>query len=603
MSLRSLSVLAVALLAGGCPHPTDTPTAIEPEASMLEQLDMTYPETRRGDVVDDHHGTQVPDPYRWLEDPDSEESRQWIEAQNALTQGFLETIPARAHIRERLTALWDHERYVLPTKEGGYGLPTRRGERYFWFKNDGLQDQSVLYMAEGLEAEPRVLLDPNVLSEDGTVAIGEYAFSEDGSYLAYSLSDGGSDWRTWYVRDVESREDLADELKWSKFSGAAWIPDGTGFYYSRYDEPEDPLEQVILNQKLYFHQLGTHQSEDLLVYARSDEPEWGFSPWVTEDGELLVIWVWQSTEEKNRVYLKDLAAPDAEVTPLLDDFDAYYHPLGKKGRHMWFRTDQDAPRGRVIRIDLDAPERANWVEVVPESEQTLRAASIFGDHLLLQYMKDAHTVVRRFDLEGNALGEVALPGLGTAWGFGGRMDDPETFYGYTSFTEPSTVYRYDVSTGESAVFRRPEVDFDSEGYETRQVFYESRDGTRVPMFITHKEGLALDGNNPTLLASTSPSPPSSPSPRRCGWRWVGCTRCPAYAVGASTAVSGTRRESWTANRACTTTSSRPANGSSPRATPGPRSWPSRGAATAGSWWGPSCSSGRTCSAPPFPEWG
>jgi prolyl oligopeptidase len=462
---------------------------------------LVYPPARRADVVDDYHGTPVPDPYRWLEDTDAPETQAWIAAQNRLTAAFLAAIPAREGILRRLTELWDYEKY---------GVPFKRGVRYFFLKNDGLQNQSALYVQDGPDAAPRVLLDPNALAADGTVALSGAAVSEDGALLAYGLSTAGSDWQEWRVRDVATGRDLDDHLRWIKFSGVAWTRDGRGFFYSRYDEPDPDrlLEATNYYQKLYYHRLGTPQSEDLLVYHRPDQKEWGFDAHVTDDGRYLVITVWQGTETKNRVFYLDLgdpahlaAGPDhwGPMVELLNDFDAAYHFIDNDGPLFWFHTDLDAPRGRVIAIDIRNPERTHWREVIPQAAETLEAVSVVGGRFIAQYLKDAHSLVRVFDLEGRFLHEVALPGIGTVSGFDGRRDDPETFYAFTSFTTPSTIYRYDVRTGESVLFHAPRLRFNPDAFETTQVFYQSRDGTRVPMFITHKKGLARDGQNPTYL--------------------------------------------------------------------------------------------------------
>jgi len=451
-----------------------------------------YPAARRADQSDDYHGTVVADPYRWLEDPDSPETRAWIEAENAQTFDFLAQIPAREAIGKRLTALWDYERFGMPYLEGG---------RYFYGRNDGLQPQSVLYVSETLDGEPRVLLDPNTLSEDGTVALAGYAISEDGRHMAYGLATAGSDWNEWRVRDVDTGQDLADHLRWVKFSGASWAKDGSGFYYSRYDAPApgEELQQANYYQKLFFHALGQPQESDALVYERPDEKEWSFGGYVSEDGDYLLIYVRQGTERKNRLYYKSLADLDAPIVPLLDEFDASYSFLGREGTQFWLQTDNAAPRGRVIAVDIADPDPARWQEVIPQADETLQGVSLTGERFFASYLKDAHTQIKVFGLDGTLERSVELPGLGSAGGFGGKRHYTETFYAYTSYTVPTTLYRYDIPTGTSTVYRQPKVAFDPDDYETHQVFYKSKDGTRIPLFLTHKKGIPLDGQNPTYL--------------------------------------------------------------------------------------------------------
>ncbi|MBN3921680.1 prolyl oligopeptidase family serine peptidase, partial [Nostoc sp. NMS4] len=461
---------------------------------------LTYPTSHKSNQVDDYHGTLVADPYRWLEDPDSEETRTWIEAQNKVTFGYLSEIPAREKIKQRLTKLWDYEKYGIPFKEGE-SLRDGSTERYFYFKNDGLQNQSVLYTLKTLDDQPEVLLDPNKLSEDGTVALSGLSISEDGKLLAYGLSSSGSDWQEWKVRNVETREDLQDHLKWIKFSGASWTHDHQGFFYSRYDEPNEKtqLEDVNYYQKLYYHQLGKPQSEDILIYHRPDQKEWGFSGGVTEDGRYLIISIWLGSDSKNLVFSKDLTNPNAEVLELINQFEADYSFIDNDDSVFYFRTDFNAPRGRVIAIDTKNPAPENWQEIIPKSAETLESVGILNNQFVADYLKDAHSQIKIFDLKGAFIREVELPGLGSAGGFGGKRYDTETFYSFTSFTIPGTIYRYDMVTGKSEVFRQPQVDFNPDDYETKQVFYHSKDGTRIPMFITYKKGIKLDGNNPTYL--------------------------------------------------------------------------------------------------------
>jgi prolyl oligopeptidase len=459
---------------------------------MNPDLPLVYPQAAKVEHVDDYHGTPVSDPYRWLEDPDSEETKAWVEAENKVTFAYLEAIPARERIKERLTQLWDYEKY---------GVPFKKGERYFYFKNDGLQNQSVLYTLTNLDGEPTVLLDPNILSEDGTVALAGLSISENGKLLAYSLSTSGSDWQEWKVREVESGQDLADDLKWSKFSGASWTQDSKGFFYSRYDEPNETtkLQDANYFQKLFYHHLGTSQSEDVLVYERPDQKEWGFSGDVTEDGTYLIISVWKGTDSKNLVFYKDLSTTDAPVVELINTFEANYSFIDHKGSVFWFQTDLEAPRGRAIALDISKPDRENWREIVPQAAETLGGIGVLNNQFVASYLKDAHTQIKIFKLDGSFVREVLLPGLGSASGFGGKREDTETFYSFTGFTTPNTIYRYDLVSGKSTIFRQPNVDFDPNAYETKQVFYKSKDGTKVPMFITHKKGLKLDGNNPTYL--------------------------------------------------------------------------------------------------------
>ncbi|HWL94385.1 MAG TPA: prolyl oligopeptidase family serine peptidase [Phycisphaerae bacterium] len=451
-----------------------------------------YPETRRQDQVDTIHGAAIADPYRWLEDDNSAETKDWVERQNKVTFGYLESIPERRELHERLEKIWNYERY---------GTPIKRGDRYFFSRNDGLQNQSVMYVMEGLNGEPRVLLDPNRLSSDGTVALSNFDVDYDGNKVVYGLSDGGSDWRTFHVKDVATGEDLADKIQWVKFSEAAWARNGQGFFYSRYEEPQKGAELSGANyfQKLYFHELGTSQADDKLVYERPDQKEWGFGATVSDDGEYLLISIWQGTERKNRLYYKVLSVEDSPVIELLNDFDAEYEFIDNDGPVLWIRTDLKAPRGRVIAIDLRNPARENWREVIAEQTDTLQTVSLVNNTLVAGYLTDAHSAIRFYDFDGRMTKELELPAIGSAGGFGGRRTDTEAFYQYSNFSTPWAVYRYDFSRGESEVFRKPKVDFDSEAYETKQVFYNSKDGTRIPMFICHKKGIKLDGNTPTYL--------------------------------------------------------------------------------------------------------
>jgi len=455
-----------------------------------------YPIARTSDQVDTYHGIEIQDNYRWLEDPDSQETKAWVEAENQVTFSYLESISARENIKQRITKLWNYEKFGIPLKEGA---------RYFYFKNDGLQNQSVLYTLKSLNDPPQVLLDPNTLSEDGTVALSGLSISNDGNLIAYGLSTSGSDWLEWKVRNVETGEDLSDHLQWVKFSGASWTKDNQGFFYSRYDEPNaaTKLEDVNYYQKLYYHKLGTPQSEDTLIYHRPDQKEWGFSGSVTEDGRYLIISVWRGTDPKNLVFYQDLQAENGEVVEIISEFTANYSFIDNDGSIFWFRTDLNAPRGRVIAIDINSPltqgNKYQEIEVIPQTEETLEGVSLLNNQFVADYLQDARSSIKIFNLDGSFFREVELPGIGSAGGFGGKRYDTETFYSFTSFTTTPTIYHYDMVTGKSTVFRQPNVDFNPDEYETKQVFYPSKDGTKIPMFITHKKGLKLDGNNPTYL--------------------------------------------------------------------------------------------------------
>lgn len=450
---------------------------------------LKYPETQKVNQIDIYHGVEVADPYRWLEDPDSAETKAWVEAQNQVTFNYLSQIPQREEIKRRLTQVWDYEKY---------GIPFKRGDRYFYYKNDGLQNQSVLYVLNSLDDEPRVLIDPNLLSADGTVSLSGVAISKDGNLMAYALSYSGSDWKEWHVRNIETGEDLPDIIKWSKFSGASWTHDHQGFFYSRYDEPnpETKHEDVNYYHKLFYHKIGTDQSQDILVYHRPDQKEWGFSGVVSEDGRYLIISVWLGTDPKNLLFYKDLTVPNREVVELISEFKAQYSFIDNEGSVFWIETDLDAPRGRVIAIDIT---QGNQTEIIPEQAETLQGVSVVNHQFVAAYLKDAHSQIKIFNLDGSWVRDVVLPGLGSAGGFDGDRADTETFYSFTSFTTPTTIYRYNMLTGESSVFRQPQVDFNPADYESQQVFYHSKDGTRIPMFITHKKGIKLDGNNPTYL--------------------------------------------------------------------------------------------------------
>jgi prolyl oligopeptidase len=455
---------------------------------------LSYPVTKRIDHIDDYHGMKVADPYRWLEKDvrKSPEVAEWVAEQNKLTFAYLHDIPEREVIHKRLTELWNYERYSAPFKVGG---------RYFYSKNDGLQNQPVLYTLDSLDGEPRVLLDPNKWSKDGTIALGETEVSDDGRHIAYAVAEAGSDWHTWHVLDVATGKVMSDELRWSKYGGASWTIDGKGFFYCRFDEPKagEEYQRITLNQKVFYHRLGTTQSDDVLVYRRPDHPDWVFQTLVTEDGRYLILTIGKGTNHQYRITYKDLAEPLAMPVDLVEDFDNEYALVGNDGPIFYFKTDLKAPKGRLIAVDTRKPARANWKEIIPEATDNLTGVGLVGNLFIAHYLKDASTQIKLYAMDGTFVREVEFPSLGTASGFGGKRTDTETFYSFSSFATPPTIYRYEVVTGKSKLLRKANVKFNPDDYEVRQVFYASKDGTKVPMFITAKKGVKLDGSNPTLL--------------------------------------------------------------------------------------------------------
>jgi prolyl oligopeptidase len=484
----SMGVLSCFFLIGnllGQTPPQPTPSTPSDASAMFQ-----YPKSPMGEVVDNYHGQEVSDPYRSLEDTESDSTAKWIAAQNRLTREYLDAIPQRPGLVKRLTELWNYERY---------GLPVRRGDAYFFTHNDGLQNQSVLYTASSLDAPRKVLIDPNRLSDDGTVAMASWEPTRDGKLVAYSIADGGSDWRTWKVRNVETGEDLKDEVKWVKFSEVSWLPDASGFFYGRYAEPlpGEELSGTNYFQKVYFHKLGDDQANDRLVFERDDQKEWGFSPTVSDDGRFLVITNWRSTEPVSQVFVKDLTKEDQPVRPLITGFDADYEFVGNEDDEMFFITDADAPRRRLIAIDLDDASKRR--EVIATTGDVLQSASLLGDRWFTVYLKDARGLAKVHTLDGSVIREIDLPGLGSVNGFGGLRDAKETFFSFTNYVTPPSIYRIDLSDDQTSLWRKPNVAIDVEKFVTEQIFYTSRDGTKVPMMITRHRDSVLDGSNRTLL--------------------------------------------------------------------------------------------------------
>ncbi len=460
-------------------------------ANNFAQTKYQYPQTKKVEQVDDYHGTKISDPYRWLEDDNSAETKAWVEEQNKVTYAYLNQIPERAKIKARLTELWNYEKYSAPSKQG---------DKYFYSKNDGLQNQSVFYVANSINDKGRVLLDPNTLSTDGTVALNGLRVSDDGKLLAYGLSASGSDWVEWHFRDVETGKDLPDVLKDIKFSGASWSKDGKGVFYSRFPIVDEKarLTSLNYNQKIYYHKLGTAQSEDILIYERPDDKEMSVGGGVSEDGKWLIVYVSKGTSPKNQIFYKDLTKADSKVLPLIDKFEASYSFIGNDGANFYFETDNGAPLGRVMSVDVSKAAK-EWKEIIPEAKETLGGISFINNQFVANYLKDAYTQIRIYDTNGKFVRNVELPGIGSAGGFGGERNDTETFYTFSSYATPPTIYRYDMKTGKSEIFRQANVKFDPTQYEVKQVFYNSKDGTKVPMFVVHKKGIKMDGTNPTLL--------------------------------------------------------------------------------------------------------
>ncbi|QBD80333.1 S9 family peptidase [Ktedonosporobacter rubrisoli] len=453
---------------------------------------MNIPATRRGDVVDDYHGTKVADPYRWLEDATSEEVIAWSEAQNALTRQYLADLPGRETLKSRFTELLNYPKYSVPSREG---------EHYFFSWNTGLQNQAVLYKQKTLKDTASLVLDPNALSADGTVALTSQYYSKDGELLAYSISASGSDQQEIKIRRIVDGSDYAETIKWCKFASIAWRHDNRGFYYDRFPEPGSvPAEDESRFCKVYWHTLGTPQSDDQLIFERPDAKELSFSPSISDDGKYLLLTVWQGTDSNNRFYYRPVVSGDPfTFIRLLDEGDANYTFLGNDGPIFYFRTNQGAPRGRIIAIDTQRPECENWQELVGEQEDVLDFALIVNHQFVTVYMHDAHHVVKLYRLDGSFEGEVALPTLGSIAEVSGKPEQTELFFSFTSFLYPPTIYRYDLIDGSLSRLHEPVIKFKQEDYETTQVFYPTKDGTRVPMFLTHKKGLKLDGQNPVLL--------------------------------------------------------------------------------------------------------
>jgi prolyl oligopeptidase len=449
-----------------------------------------YPVTQKVEQTDDYFGTTVADPYRWLEDDNSAETADWVTAQNKVTFSYLEKIPFRNKIKQRLENIWDYPKYTAPFKEG---------DNYYFFKNSGMQNQSVLYQQKGLDAEPELFLDPNTFSEDGTIALGDLQFNKDGKIAAYSISKSGSDWNEIFVMDVATKAKLDDHLEWIKFSGISWKNDG--FYYSSYDKPADGDALKAKNEyhKVYFHKLGTPQSEDKLIYKDDSHPMRNYYAGTTEDESILILSESEGGAKGNALYVKKLDGSDHEFTMIAEGYDFEYGVIDNLGDQLIIQTNQDAPKWKLVMVDINSPAKENWKVIIPEKEEVLQSVSLIGGKMVATYMKDATSVAYIYDYEGKYLADLSLPGIGSLAGISGKKEDNIAFYTFTSFTFPSTIYKYDVANNTSEIFRKSEIDFDVDAYETKQVFYTSKDGTKVPMFIVHKKGVKLNGKNPTLL--------------------------------------------------------------------------------------------------------
>ncbi|HWA86478.1 MAG TPA: hypothetical protein VG710_09670, partial [Opitutus sp.] len=446
-----------------------------------------YPAARRSDHVDDYHGVNVADPYRWMEDIDSPETQAWITAERKLTNETLAEMPERNVIRARLKALWNFPHFGLPFKEGGHT---------FFTKNDGLQNQAVLCVQDEAASEPRVLIDPNALASDGTVALGVTAASRDGKWLAYSLKAAGSDWEELFVRDVASGKDASDRIRWVKFSNIAWTRDSRGFFYGRFPEVAkgDKLFGKLSHQQIYYHALGTAQSADRLVFELPEHPEWLTEASVSDDGRFLILAIAQPSLTQNALYYCDLGDPmhpafGGPVVKLLDAFDANYRYVHNDGKTFFVETNANAPRGKIVAIDRQSPAPANWRTIVPESADNTDAANFFGGRFVVTSMHEVKSRLAVFAVDGKPLGEIPLPGIGAVTGVSGRDDEPELFLDFSSFLSAPTIFRHDLATGRNDVFQRAKVDFDAARYTTEQVWVVSKDGTKLPMFVTHRKDL------------------------------------------------------------------------------------------------------------------
>jgi len=458
--------------------------------TKVEKMSVNYPVTKKVDTVYNYFGTAVPDPYHWLEDDNSEETKAWVIEQNKVTFGYLDSIPFRQQIIDRITEIYNYERFSVPFKEGG---------KYFYYKNDGLQSQSVLFVQDNLESEGKILLDPNTLSEDGTVALSDISVSNDGKYLGYSIARAGSDWNEIYVKDIASGNDLEDHIMWVKFSGISWLNDG--FFYSSYDEPKEgtALTDANQNQKVYYHKMGTKQADDKLIFQNPEFPNRGYGAAATEDGKFLILSEWETTSG-NGLYFKDLSNPKSEFVKIVDNFENDYNVIDNVGDKFLVLTNYNAPKYKLIQIDTKNPAKEAWVDIIAEdAENVLQSINLGGNKIIATYMEDAKSKVNIHSLDGKFEQELTLPGIGSIGGFSTKKDENIAFYQFSSFIMPATAYKYDFSTNKSDIFRVSNIDFSFDNYITEQIFYKSKDGTEIPMFITHKKDIKLDGTNPTLL--------------------------------------------------------------------------------------------------------
>lgn len=457
----------------------------------FKKIPVTYPATRKDTTVSDNYfGTKVNDPYRWLEDDQSAETKDWVQKQNIVTFGYLSQVPYREKIRKRLEHIWNYEKYGSPFKEG---------DKYYFFKNDGLQNQSVLYVQDNPESEPKMLLDPNTFSDDGTTSLQELDFSKDGRHLAYSISKGGSDWRTIFVKDLQSGQMLPDQIEWAKFTNIAWK--GDGFYYTRFPETTEGAKLTATNKfgAVYFHKLGTQQKDDLLVYNDKANPDRSFGAATTDDERFLCVSGWESTSG-NMLFVKDLSADKSIFVPIATDFEHDFNVIDNNGDKLIILTNQSAPNQRLILVDPARPKPDHWEILVPEdSADVLQGAAVCGDKIICSYLHHASSALRVFDLQGKFLKEVTLPEIGTVGSISGKRGESQAFFGFTSFLRPTTIYALDMNTLNTRIFKAPKLDFNPDAYTTEQIWYPGKDGTRVPMFITRKKNIARDGTNPTLL--------------------------------------------------------------------------------------------------------